>query len=159
MSSPEEEEEEEEAISASLCDDDSSIADKRYALLLEYPSLAEAEDEDEDESNDDEDEEKLKLGKLAARAVTLMSSFLFHLLERKWRLWCCRSKRRSRRKQEERADKALEAAWSIVVVVIFTRARGCVCSEFYVSTVSSSRAKRVCVCGSFLDRLFSLFLV
>lgn len=123
MSSPEEEEEEEEAISASLCDDDSSIADKRYALLLEYPSLPEAEDDDEDESNDDEDEEKLKLGKLAARAVTLMSSssFLFHLLE-KWRLWCCRSKRRPRRKQEERADKALEAAWSIVVV-IFTQAR------------------------------------
>ena len=122
-------EEEEDAISASLCDDDSSIADKRYALLLlEYPSLpAEAEDEDEDDSNDDE-EEKLKLGKLAARAVTLMSSsssFLFHLLE-KWRLWCCRSKRRPRRKQE-RADKALEAAAGTdVVVVIFTRARGCV---------------------------------
>ena len=132
-------------------------------LLLEYPSLPEAEDEDEEdeeESNDDDEEEKLKLGKLAARAVTLTSSssFLFLLLERKWRLWCCRSKRRPRRKQE-RADKALEAAWSIVVVVIFTRARGCVCSEFYVSTVSSSRAKRVCVCGSFLDRLFSLFLV
>jgi len=123
-------EEEEDAISASLCDDDSSIADKRYVLLLEYPSLPEAdedEDEDEDDSNDDE-EEKLKLGKLAARAVTLMSSsssFLFHLLE-KWRLWCCRSKRRPRRKQE-RADKALEAAAGTdVVVVIFTRARGCV---------------------------------